>query len=650
MIKKILNIFVALLVSFTLTAQAPANYYDNAEGKSGAELKTSLYNIIKNHTQLGYGDLWTAFYTTDAKSNGKVWDMYSNTNYTFGSDQQGSGNYTGEGQMYNREHSFPKSWFNDGYPMYTDLFHLYPADAYVNGRRSNYPYGNVKNVTFTSTNGSKLGTPSVSNFNESAYVFEPANDYKGDFARTYFYMATCYENRIAGWRGNNAATRDILDGTSYPAFKSWYVDMLIEWHKNDPVSEKEISRNNAVYNIQGNRNPYIDHPEWVECVWKEDCISQATIIISDIKYLPAIPDETSAVDVSSTVNIYGNDVIQTVNLYYGTSSSSMSGNTAMTMTNGSYTAQIPAYPNGTTVYFQIRAVSREGVNKSSNVYNYTVVEAKQDLIISNVTHSPYNPQDTEDVTVTSDIYVIKDEIASVTLHWVIEGNSTTTALAMNQNVNTYSASIPSQPNGTVVKYYIEAQTQGGIVKVSETQNYVVCVRIVPDEIVIENVIYTPLNPRINENLTISADVYCSKAKAVPWLKWYYSNNPNMSYTQPMNNTAGNNFSTHISTPDHVTGICFQIFAGICEVFNESLLRCIDISDSRVSIVENILQLEETAGIARIEIYNISGQCVFAKKYSGETAATVNVSSFAGGNYIIRIITKKGTFTTTKILL
>jgi endonuclease I len=651
MMKKILNIFAVMLVSFTLTAQAPVNYYDNAEGKSGADLKTSLYNIIKNHTSLSYGDLWIAFRTTDAKSNGKVWDMYSNTNYTFGSDQQGGGGYTGEGQMYNREHSFPKSWFGGEVPpMYTDLFHLYPADAYMNGIRSNYPYGNVGNARYTSTNGSKLGNSTTSSFNESAYVFEPASEYKGDFARTYFYMATCYENRIAGWRGNNAATRDILDGNSYPAFKSWYVDMLIEWHKADPVSEKEINRNNAVYQIQGNRNPYIDHPEWVECVWKENCVSQATVIISDVKYQPAMPDETSTVNVSSIVNIYGNDVIQTVYLYYGTSSSSMNSSITMTLTNGRYSAQIPPYPNETTVYFQIRAVTQEGVNKGSNVYNYKVVEAKPNVIISNLIHNPQNPQATEDVTITADIYAIKDEISSVTLYWSIHGNSTPTAITMNRNENTFTAVIPPQPNETAVKYYVEAITQGGIVRVSETQNYVVHIRINPSEIVIENITYSPDNPNINENITISADVYCSKADIVPLLRWYDSNNPNRLYTQSMHNTAGNNFSTRISAPDKVTNVCFQILAGIGEVFNESVLECIEIFNNNVSISGNLLRLTETAGIARIEIYNTSGQCVLAKKYSGDTETSIDVSSFAGGNYIIRIRTVKGTFSTIKVLL
>jgi hypothetical protein len=459
-------------------------------------------------------------------------------------------------------------------------------------------------------------------------------------------MATCYENRIANWRGNNAATRDILDGTPYPAFKSWYVDILIEWHNNDPVSEKEINRNNAVYQIQGNRNPYIDHPEWVECVWKENCVSQATIIISDIKYQPANPDETSTVDVSAIVNIYGDDVIQNVNLYYGTSSSAMNSNIAMTLTNGRYTAQIPTYANGTTVYFQIRAVSQKNVNKSSSVYSYA--EAQPDIIISNVTRSPNNPQSTENVTVTADIYAIKDEITSVTLHWTIDGSQTSTA--MSQNGNTYTASIPAQPNETVVYYNIEATTQGGIVKLSETENYIVCIRAVPNDIVIENISYTPENPNINGTIKISADVYSSKANVIPFLRWYDSNNPNMAHTQQMNSIGGNNFSANISAPERVTSVCFQILAGICEVMNESTLRCINISDNQISISGNLLQLTETAGIARIEIYNRSGQCLFAKKYSGETSVIIDVSSFAGGNYLVRIRTIKGTFSTMKILL
>ena len=140
-----------LLLSFFVTcvcgasAQGPNNtgtYYQNADGKKGSELKTAMNAVINPHTQRTYNQLWTDFQTTDAKPNGKVWDMYSNKReFTFVTDQAGS--YGKEGDVYNREHSFPKSWFNDEYPMYTDLFHLYPTDGWVNGQRSNDPFGEV---------------------------------------------------------------------------------------------------------------------------------------------------------------------------------------------------------------------------------------------------------------------------------------------------------------------------------------------------------------------------------------------------------------------------------------------------------------------------------------------------------------------------
>ena len=188
--------------------------------------------------------------------------MYSSiTNYVFGDDQNTGGGGR-EGADYNREHSMPKSWFHDGYPMYTDLFHMYPTDSYINNMRGNYPFGEVGTLTKQSSGGfSKLGKSAVSGY--SGTVFEPADEYKGDFARTYFYMATRYESQVAGW------SSDMLSGDAYPAFTGWALEMLLKWHRQDPVSEKEIDRNNAVYGIQHNRNPYIDYPVLAEFVWGE---------------------------------------------------------------------------------------------------------------------------------------------------------------------------------------------------------------------------------------------------------------------------------------------------------------------------------------------------------------------------------------------
>lgn len=241
-----------LAFSMLVFAQPRAGYYDSAEGKSGTVLKTALFNIIKNPDVLSYAGLWTAFKTTDSK-NGKVWDMYSNCSFTFGTDQ--CGNYRDVCDCYNREHSFPKSWFNDASPMYSDLFHLYPTDGKVNGMRSNYPFGEVSGGATWGTG--KLGS-ARSGLGYSGTVFEPADEYKGDFARTYFYMITCYENRVSGW------SSQMLSGNGYT---TWATNMLLDWHRRDPVSSKETNRNNAVEDFQDNRNPFIDYPELVEYIW-----------------------------------------------------------------------------------------------------------------------------------------------------------------------------------------------------------------------------------------------------------------------------------------------------------------------------------------------------------------------------------------------
>ena len=259
---RILLFFFSFVIFHAPTAQIPENYYQSVVGKKKDALKTEMKSIIRPHTQRTYADLWEDFKLTDNKGDGVVWDMYSDgtPDYVYYYNSGGQcGNYNSEGDCYNREHSFPKSWFNDAYPMYTDLFHLYPTDGYVNGRRDNFPFGEVGNATWTSTNNSKLGASSVSGY--SGTVFEPIDLYKGDFARTYFYMVTCYEDELLSWNS------EMLDGSQYPAFASWALKMLLKWSRNDNVSVKEIDRNNAVYNIQRNRNPFIDYPQLAEYIW-----------------------------------------------------------------------------------------------------------------------------------------------------------------------------------------------------------------------------------------------------------------------------------------------------------------------------------------------------------------------------------------------
>ena len=256
------QVLMALAAIVSLQAAAPQGYYSASEGKKGKALLTSLYSKISSHTNVGYNGLWNVYKSSDVDANGKIWDMYSTKRWNPNGEQ--CGNYSYVGDCYNREHSLPKSWFDDAAPMYSDAFHIYPTDGKVNGQRSNYPYGECSGGTTLPSHGSvrALGRLGRSTFpGYSGTVFEPDDEYKGDFARSYFYMAACYNDRISGWHS------DMMGGNDYPVFKTWAVNLLLKWHRQDPVSDKERKRNDAVYNYQHNRNPFIDYPDLAEHIW-----------------------------------------------------------------------------------------------------------------------------------------------------------------------------------------------------------------------------------------------------------------------------------------------------------------------------------------------------------------------------------------------
>ena len=261
---RVLTLIMMTLCMGYAWAQGPNNsgtYYQNANGKKGAALKTALYNIINSHTNIGYGGLYNGYVKTDTRADGYVRDWYSNTtNYRHNVDNKG--NYSGEGDMYNREHSVPQSWFGSGAKsdiIIADIVHVVPTDGYVNNRRSNYPLAEVQNVTYSSNNAySKLGSCKTTGYNGT--VFEPNDEIKGDMARMYMYMVTCYEGICAGW-GNDVFSSENL------GFESWYLDMLMRWSQQDPIDDIEIARNNAVYEVQGNRNPFVDYPGLEDYIW-----------------------------------------------------------------------------------------------------------------------------------------------------------------------------------------------------------------------------------------------------------------------------------------------------------------------------------------------------------------------------------------------
>ena len=246
-----------LLPTFAQGPNGSGTYYQAANGLSGQALKTKLFTIISKKTHSpSYDELLELYKKTDTRADGYVRDWYSNTTkFTHIKDKAGS--YQKEGDVYNREHTVPQSWG----PPKADIVHVVPTDGYVNNRRSNYPFGEVGNATYTSNNGyCKLGSCKTAGY--SGTVFEPNDEVKGDIARIYFYMATCYENEAASWSG-------AFGGTKYQPMAQWTYDMMVRWSKLDPVDDVERARNNVIAksDVQGNRNPFVDYPGLEDYIW-----------------------------------------------------------------------------------------------------------------------------------------------------------------------------------------------------------------------------------------------------------------------------------------------------------------------------------------------------------------------------------------------
>lgn len=269
---RITFLFLTFL-SVVAIAQPPANYYSTATG-TGYTLKTQLYNIIKDHTDRGYSGLYTTYLTSDRdtffENDGTVLDIYSERptatdpyNYSATNTSDRCGNYSDEGDCYNREHIIPQSVFNSATPMYSDAHFVIPTDGYVNGARGNLPFGRVNSANFTSLNGSKRGQNLNSGYSAgyAGVVFEPIDEFKGDVARMYFYFATRYQNQVSGW------DYAMFNGTSAQVFTNTFINILLTWHIQDPVSPREVTRNNAIYARQNNRNPFIDNPEYAITIW-----------------------------------------------------------------------------------------------------------------------------------------------------------------------------------------------------------------------------------------------------------------------------------------------------------------------------------------------------------------------------------------------
>ena len=330
------HIYILLiLVSTVVSAQIPSNYYNSANGLTGFDLKSQLRDIISNnHDDQGYSALYTGYETTYSdnideagyEDNNSVLLLYTENpdgpdsyQYFHGSNQ--CGNYNQEGICYNREHIVPQSSFGSASPMQNDIHHVIPSDGFVNGQRGSLPFGVVASANWTSDNGSRRGSSNVPGY--SGTVFEPIDEFKGDIARALLYFAVRYQNNV------DTYGFEMFNGTEFQVFEDWALDMLLDWHYNvDPVDAREIARNNAAYNFQGNANPFVSHPEYANLIWNPTPDNEAP---TNPTNLSASNPTDASIDLSWTAST-DNIGVSSYDIYVDDVNSFNTSNTSFTAT------------------------------------------------------------------------------------------------------------------------------------------------------------------------------------------------------------------------------------------------------------------------------------------------------------------------------
>ena len=305
-----MSILVAVSLSAFNRPVTPADslpaYYESIDGTSGKELMDAIQRVAKQGYRADdfrYDSVWLAFKHTDLRPDSYIWEIYSDCDFVYEKDRTSNTTQTGECKGYNREHAMCQSWFGTtslaGQEMSSskknspgsDIFHIYPASYGMNSRRGNRPYGEVLTAANVSGNGTKYGTPvqtiSVTNSVAGAYVegsitlitnvLEPADEYKGDIARSYFGTMVKWAGEWTFNRNENGLVifDATIDADTHYASENNYgltpygLALLLKWHRQDPVSQKEVDRNNGIQLTQGNRNPFIDYPYLAEYIWGE---------------------------------------------------------------------------------------------------------------------------------------------------------------------------------------------------------------------------------------------------------------------------------------------------------------------------------------------------------------------------------------------
>jgi len=686
---KLKLLFTSLLFSLFSFAQIPAGYYNSATG-TGYTLKTNLYNIIKGHTDNGYAGLYTTYLTSDRdyyyENDGTVLDMYSENptgidpyNYSTSVSSDKCGSYSVEGDCYNREHIIPQSVFNSNSPMVADAHFITPTDGKVNGLRSNFPHGIVASASKTTLNGSKLGTSGVSGY--SGTVFEPIDEFKGDIARMYFYFATRYENNVAGY------SYDMFNGTSGQVFTPEFLSMLLTWHAQDPVNAREIARNNAIYARQNNRNPFIDHPEYVQLIWNPTADTVAPTAATNLTVTGTTSSTVSLSWTAATDNvavtsydIYMNSVLKTsvsssnliatitgltasttYSFYVIAKDAAVNSSPASNTANGTTTIAIPDTQNPTApTNLAVTGSSSSTVSLSWTASTDNVGVTSYDVYVNSVFKSTVSGTTALvnglTPSTTYSFYVVAKDAAGNSSAQSNAINGTTTVLTSScanesfENIPTAASSYGTQTwigDSALNWTATDARTDQTLnTKAILVRNGSLTASTSPDGIG-SLTVTTQQKFTSGNNGTFSLRVNGNIVGTIPFgapgglATTTTISNINIAGDVIISITDNSNLATSRVAFDNLSWTCYSGL-GLETLSQKDFKIYPNPSNGDFNIV-----FEDANGTHSVEIFSLLGQKVFEKKNS--QTASISVTNLQKGTYLIKV-TKDSKSTTKKIII
>ena len=622
--KLLLTMLSAFILHFAYT-QIPLGYYEDASGLTGVDLKSALHNIIDDHTEKSYGDLWDILKESDE-------DPDNSSNFILIYTGRSISNTSGYPD-FNREHVWAKSHgdFGNNPPAGTDAHHIRPSDVSVNSDRGNKDFDN---------GGTQHSEATGCYWDSDSW--EPRDAVKGDVARMMFYMAVRYEGDVSG-EPDLELVDYITGSTSSPIFGK--LNTLLEWHNEDPVDDFERNRNEVVYSYQNNRNPFIDHPEYVTEIWGGSGNSLPSIV--SVNCTPSNPTSTDEVTISATITD-ADGTISSAKLKWGTSSGTYPNEVTMTNSSDIYSGTISSQNEGTTVYFIIEATDNEsGVNQSPE-QSYTIQNISNELpLISNINYSPTNPESANDVQVSATITDSDGTISMAKVKWGTSTGNYSNELSMSNSGDTYSAEIPAQPDETTVYFIVYAEDNESDSNSSSEYSYTVSdpENQVP---VVSNVNLDPQTPTQNDNVIISCAASDSDGSIESViLKWKLEST---SYSDVNMNFSGGKYYGQIPKQDVGETVTYSIVAedemGSQGTYNDSYQvsqssNINDINQKSIKAYPNpakeFLNIETKVDkIDLILLYNVLGEIVLKINDIDNGKYTMGLDKFKTGIYILKV--------------